>query len=76
MKDKVAFETHVGTNSVEVPVQSLDRLVVLKEGQTFETNDPAVVAALDANPNVKRVSTDAGEDDSSAKPSRSPRSSS
>jgi len=52
---KVSFELKSGTTRVEVAVQHLDETVVVTDSGV-STDDPAVIAQLDATEGVKRAS--------------------
>lgn len=58
MADKpeaIAFEPHADVNQTEVAVAVLGETVVLDADKPYVTNDPAVIAELDAAEHVKRV---------------------
>lgn len=49
------FEPVAGVTRLEVNVQELDEPVVLEQGKVFETDHPAVIAALDAHELAQRA---------------------
>lgn len=56
MATSVAYEPHENVHQVEINVQSLDRTLVLTHEKPYVTDDPLVMAALDApGQPVKRV---------------------
>lgn len=54
MSEAIAFELKSGFNRAEVNVQELDEPYVIESG-THEVKSPALIAALDEHPAVKRV---------------------
>lgn len=55
MADAVAFEPHERFSRVVVAVQTLDEDVELEQDKPYVTDEPGVIAALDAAEGVKRV---------------------
>lgn len=58
--DKVTFELKDGSNRVEIAMQQSDKHLVI-ETAPYTTSDPAEIAALDANPGVKRQTKEASK---------------